>query len=275
MAWCPICKNEYRAGITVCPDCNEELVAELNEEQSADYVLLFQTDDESMKNKVTAYLTHCGIGIKEETVEPEEASEESPSLLYSVFVPQKDAKEAMQEMRTVLYVDAKEKEDGPTAEISRRRSVPEPSTVYVEAKDRYQEYRSSGIMFLVFAVALLIFAILNMTGVISLMNSPLSLILMAILVVVFFGVGIGSLKKTSSLKAEAANEENRTEQLKTYLAEKFPKEVLDAMAEPEMSEEILYLKQLDVMKESVLSDYPGLDESYLDALLEDYYNSIG
>ena len=31
MPWCPKCKNEYRAGITVCPDCNEELMEELEE----------------------------------------------------------------------------------------------------------------------------------------------------------------------------------------------------------------------------------------------------
>lgn len=29
MAWCPKCKNEYRKGITHCPDCNTDLVEEL------------------------------------------------------------------------------------------------------------------------------------------------------------------------------------------------------------------------------------------------------
>ncbi|MEH2958982.1 hypothetical protein [Candidatus Merdisoma sp. JLR.KK006] len=29
MAWCPKCKNEYRKGITHCPDCNMDLVEEL------------------------------------------------------------------------------------------------------------------------------------------------------------------------------------------------------------------------------------------------------
>lgn len=32
MAFCPNCEAEYKAGITVCPDCDIELVAELTPE---------------------------------------------------------------------------------------------------------------------------------------------------------------------------------------------------------------------------------------------------
>lgn len=278
MAWCPNCKNEYRAGITVCPDCNVELLEELKEEQTEEYVLLFQTDDEAMKSKVTAYLAHCGIHMKEEISEnPEEEAEKTEEIaasvrLYSVFVPKKDIKEAMKEMRTVLYVNAEQ--DGPTAELKKKQPEREVSSVYIEAKDRYQEYRSSGFMFLGFAAVLLIFDLCNMLGVLSIMNSPFSLIMMTILVAAFFFVGISSLKKTGSLKEEAAKEETQSEQLRAYLAKEFPKEVLDAMAEPELSEEILYLKQMDAMKEKMMREYPELPESYLDTLLEDYYNSL-
>ena len=34
MAFCPDCEAEYRAGITVCPDCNIDLVSELTPETS-------------------------------------------------------------------------------------------------------------------------------------------------------------------------------------------------------------------------------------------------
>ena len=49
MAWCPKCKNEYREGITVCPDCGEALVSE---EELTDWVsVLFGEQDEMEKLK--------------------------------------------------------------------------------------------------------------------------------------------------------------------------------------------------------------------------------
>ena len=33
MAWCPICKNEYREGIKICAECRVELVDHLEEEE--------------------------------------------------------------------------------------------------------------------------------------------------------------------------------------------------------------------------------------------------
>lgn len=272
MAWCPVCKNEYRAGITVCPDCNEALVEEMKEELTL--VLLFQTDNEEMKNKVTAYLNHCGILLTETSEETTNEETGETVLLYSVSVPEKDAKEAAKEMRTVLMVDAENAGDGPTAGLKRRRPAPEPSTVYVDAKDRYEQYRSSGFMFLGFAVVLLVFDILNMAGVITIMSNPVSLVMMSILVIACFVAGIKSLQKTKSLRAEVRVEETKTSQINSFLAEHFPKEVLDAMSEEGMSAEILYLKQIELMKEKTLEEYPDLEETYLDALLEDYYNSL-
>lgn len=272
MAWCPVCKNEYRAGITVCPDCNEALVEEIRED--LEFVTLFQTDDEEMKNKVTAYLSHCGIELTETSKEVTNEETGEPVQLYTVLVPKKDAKEAAKEMRTVLMVTAEEANDGPTSELKRSRPAPEPSTIYVDAKDRYEAYRSSGFMFLGFAAALFVFLVLNATGIVTIMSSPTSLAMMVVLIGVFLVIGITSLQKTKTLQKEAETEENQTAEIKAFLAGHFPKSVLDAMAEEDMSEEILYLKQMDVMKTETIEKYPDLDETYLDALLEDYYNSI-
>ena len=55
MAWCPKCKNEYREGITVCPDCGETLVSE---EELTDWTsVLFGEQDEmeKLKDSISLY----------------------------------------------------------------------------------------------------------------------------------------------------------------------------------------------------------------------------
>ena len=65
MSWCPKCKNEYRAGIEICPDCNEALVEELSEDADIKYVPLFQTTDAELKEKIYQYLLHCKLNAKQ------------------------------------------------------------------------------------------------------------------------------------------------------------------------------------------------------------------
>ena len=161
MSWCPKCKNEYRAGITICPDCNEELMEELTEAIELEFVPVFQTTDEALKEKLMKYLVHCGQKVQEESMEAE--TEEGIQTVYALFVPKDDAKEALKEIRTVIAYDAKQ-ESGDAEDLKPRHRAPEPSTVYVDAKSRYQEYKSSGIMFLAFAVIFIIFGILNVSG---------------------------------------------------------------------------------------------------------------
>ena len=276
MSWCPKCKNEYRAGITVCPDCNEELMEELTEAIELEFVPLFQTDNEELKTKLVKYLVHCGRKVQEHSAEAE--TEEGLQTVYAIFVPKDDYAEAVQEIRTVIAYDAKQ--EAGEEDLKPRHRAPEPSTLYVDAKSRYQEYKSSGIMFLAFAVLFLIFGILNLVGVINIMASTVSLIIVFGAVVGFAYVGITSLMKVSSLKEEASAEENVTEDILDYLKSEFPKEAVEkilpagANAEDFTNEE-LYFVRISEIKNYVMSEYPGKDENYLDALIEDYYNSLG
>lgn len=275
MSWCPKCKNEYRAGITVCPDCNEELMEELTEAIELEFVPLFQTDNEELKTKLVKYLVHCGRKVQEQSAEAE--TEEGLQTVYAIFVPKDDYAEAVQEIRTVIAYDAKQ--EAGEEDLKPRHHAPEPSTLYVDAKSRYQEYKSSGIMFLAFAVLFLIFGILNLVGVINIMASTVSLIIVFGAVVGFAYVGITSLMKVSSLKEEASAEENVTEDILDYLKSEFPKEavekILPAGANAEdLTNEELYFVRISEIKNYVMSEYPGKDENYLDALIEDYYNSL-
>ena len=275
MSWCPKCKNEYRAGITICPDCNEELMEELTEAIELEFVPLFQTDNEELKTKLVKYLVHCGRKVQEQSAEAE--TEEGLQTVYAIFVPKDDYAEAVQEIRTVIAYDAKQ--EAGEEDLKPRHRAPEPSTLYVDAKSRYQEYKSSGIMFLAFAVLFLIFGILNLVGVINIMASTVSLIIVFGAVVGFAYVGITSLMKVSFLKEEASAEENVTEDILDYLKSEFPKEAVEKILPigvnaDDLTNEELYFVRISEIKNYVMSEYPGKDENYLDALIEEYYNSL-
>ena len=276
MSWCPKCKNEYRAGITICPDCNEELLEELSEAIALDFVPVFHTTDVEVKNKLVKYLIHCGHKVQEETGMTENEEGEQVEA-FAILVPKDDAKEALQEIHTALVYEAKQ--EAGEEDLKPRRRAPEPSTVYVDAQSRYQEYKSSGIMFLVFAVLFLIFGILNVSGMINFMASTVSLVLIFGIAVIFAYVGITSLMKVSGLKEEASAEENVTEDILDYLKDRFPKEEVKKITPEngsidELTGEELYFVRIAEIKNYVMSEYPDKDENYLDALIEDYYNSL-
>ena len=269
MSWCPKCKNEYRAGITVCPDCNEELLEELTEEMELEYVPLFQTTEEELKERIVKYLIHCGHKIKEETSSHE--NDEEITTVYFLFVPEADYREALMEVKTVLAYDP-EKEETEQAPKPKKRG-PVVSNLYVDAGERCKEYKSSGIMFLVFAALLFIFGVLNVAGMISVMASTVSLVLIFGAVILFLVVGISSLAKVSSLREEAATEEKTTDTIKDYLSLNFSKEYFESQ-EDDTSGELLYFQRVEEMKEAVMEQFPDAAEDYIDALLEDYYNSL-
>ena len=271
MSWCPKCKNEYRAGITVCPDCNEELMAELTESMELEFVPLFQTDDEALKTKLIKYLLHCGRKVQEQSGEIE--TEEGLKTIFSIFVPKNDYPEAMQEIRTVINYDAKQ--EAGEEELKPRHHAPEPSTLYVDAKARYQEYKSAGTLFLGFAAFFLVFGILNLIGVVTIMASTVSLIVIFAAVVGFAYVGVTSLMKVSSLKEEVSAEEKTTDIINDFLKETFSKEkLLKEFKGEDLSGELFYFQIMEFMKEKTAEHFPEADENYLDALLEEYYNNL-
>jgi len=69
VAWCPVCRSEYREGVEVCPECGRTLVAELPPEPEpawdpTDWVTVEEVGDRATAAIVEGYLLEEGFAVR-------------------------------------------------------------------------------------------------------------------------------------------------------------------------------------------------------------------
>lgn len=262
MPWCPKCRNEYREGFTICPDCNIQLVDELQEEE--EYVLLYQTEEEEILKKITEYLDESNVTYKTDKKKALLYDSDEKVDVYEINVPKKALKEAQ---KALLSIAAEyESENG-------EEEIYHGSTVYVDSKTKSSDYRSSGVMFIIMAILMITFALFDHFAGKNFFNNLSCIVIIAFSVCSLI-IGIGSLIHSASMKKDIVEEENSDNEVKEYLSLNFSKEVLDKLTGEELPEELAYLNRYEKMKESVKLNFDKMDEDHIDSLIEDYYNSI-
>ncbi|MBN1211904.1 MAG: hypothetical protein JXA92_04945 [candidate division Zixibacteria bacterium] len=117
MSFCPRCRYEYEAGITVCPDCNEMLVDILPEEEEAaeikEYINWVQlarlTSLQSVEmlqevfgSKSIPVVVQSGTGHFGITGQMGPSSFRPVGGQYSIFVPEEFVADADQEAGLIL-----------------------------------------------------------------------------------------------------------------------------------------------------------------------------
>ncbi|MDO4304832.1 MAG: hypothetical protein Q4D94_13070 [Bacillota bacterium] len=242
MAWCPKCKCEYIAGITVCADCGCELVDELVEETN-------------VQGGMEAFLT-------------EDVSEEMIMAAAQAMVENGDIPEEL--------MNADELEG---FAFDEEESAPSYQGVYMNNEERAEENRTSAYTLLAVGGLGLIVIILFFVGVIdinmSVTNKYIVTGVMGVLFILFIIMGIVSLRNSKILKRKAYKENNLTTEIKKWCVENLHEESIDAALE--LSEEPLelkYFQRIDYMKKAISKQFMNLDEAYLDRLIEEVYPEI-
>ena len=301
MAWCPKCKNEYREGITKCPDCGTELVDEIQEEVEEapvgpQPVILMKSADRDVAEKAVKYLRYSGIlssalanGVPEEASD-EEVSDEDTSGEEEFLVIVADVEldnaldclinldpgETVDEDRLYeLVPDIEDRldeieEEKATQEFSELRS--EASSVYVKKKDKHTDLRFSGFSFIGFGIIGVVILLLNFFHVINLFNTY-SLIVMAIVFLVFFIIGFSSLHRAKQVKSSVAVEDEFTESLNEFVREHLGDEVIDDWYDESKQDQENYFEIQDKMISMMKAEFPNIHPSYIEEIAEERYNS--
>jgi len=282
MPWCPKCKNEYKAGYTVCADCGTELVDSLESGMKAVY---FGADEEIYE--MAKFLRANGIKKSEVSYDEKENT-------YELKVESEVMAEAQKMIRVYLQNIAAANEVKQAAEAMSAMSEEE-----LEALQREKEYRIKEMMRAPYedadkkaedyksgADALLIVGIIGVVALVLLNLGVLPISLpaftkamitgvMGIMFMIFVFMGITSRKSYAKLKSQANSDKDTKADIKKYLKEtinvdEFDKELCDD--EPSM--EILYFRRMEKLKEMVFAYSEGIDVSFAEYILEEVYPEI-
>lgn len=285
MAWCPKCKTEYREGIAVCADCGSTLLETL-ENECNQCIALFDKEEEA--NKFLEFLTYSNItngsiyydeGQDGYAVLVDEDSLEEVKKLYRAYditeAKQKaeeknDLKDALEEaFRETTSLEEKEARD---VEIPLTKVMPKSSVTYVKKEERYNDFRSTFYIFLVFGIAGIIFTIMNMVGVIDLFSSWLQYLILGAVSVAFIFVALFSFKKSKTIFDEIDEEKEITTTIKEWLTENITEETLAQFDNDTDAKEVIFLKKIEYIKHLLYERYTFDNEAYVDELIEEFYN---
>ncbi len=143
---------------------------------------------------------------------------------------------------------------------------------YIFKEDRHKDLAGTVWIFLIFGIVGLIFVILNMAGILTILNGWIPNTVMGVLFLFFLYVAASTNTKAKSMKAEIAEENRLTEEINRWLSEHLTEDYLASIHNDELSDELNYIKMTDAIKELLLEQFGAQNLSYLDRLIEEYYN---
>ena len=296
MPWCPKCKNEYQDGITMCADCNIPLVDELPNDE--DYKAVAFIDEEELAGKLKEYLEFSSINAivdydeKEESyavkVSPDDYQEarvafqafyrveKSREAAMDILTGADDGSEADENISEALdgieEEDLNEDEKRLLAQAIVSEQVYKPAEVYVTKSDESKDMFSTALTFLGFAVALLILLVLSLTKVIEAFSNTASLVTIGVLAVGCCLVGINAVKRSKKAEIASHDEEELTEKVKAWMDENITDDTFKELDAEELSEEILYLKRAEIIRNRLNEVFPGMNDDFVDAMIDDFYD---
>lgn len=306
MPWCPECKTEYREGITVCSDCGKELVENL--EEVSDYVVLCPIDKEEVAKKLVQYLSYSNFESYYEYSNEEDCypvyvhenelkkAKKAFNAFYTVELEslEKDANKKTLDTEVPLTNLSQEVEEDPDNLLSFEEDSPKSPLLqsqqeeeekekitsmmydggaYEKKSEKSKELRSTAITFFAFGIGGLILVILNVTGIISIINGTLAYIVMTCLFLGFIAIGANSVTRAKKTAKEAIEEEEKTTKINRYLEDNITEHVILSMKDNNLSEEANFIKIMEGIKSMVMNEFGTIDAAFLDYLVEEFYNN--
>lgn len=274
MSWCPNCKNEYREGITICADCGCELVAS-EEVQEGERLIFGEKEQMEELKRFLEWNNLEGISLR---LDEEDG-------MYELLVQKADKQKAAQIAAVYLQQEAARsretaEQEGAEEEETEQEKV-SYTGIYENSAEKAADNRSSAwILFVVGGIGMLVL-ILGMTGILPLPigGSDKYMIygVMSAVFLVFLVMGVISMRNSKVFAQKAESENSLRQTLVDWCEEHMNAEEIDAglmESEEDCSEELLYFRRFEKMKELLNYQFVNLDQAFLDNFIDEQYEKV-
>jgi hypothetical protein len=247
MAWCPVCRNEYREGIKVCADCGAELVDELPEESEDIRVGLFTEKELMRRPEVMRKLAQEASGMAsaeemEEFLEEEASGEETESVPEGFEEPDPEEAEA------VLG-----------------------HSVYMDSASQAEENRSSGWVLLIVGILGIIGVILGLCGILPVRigNPYLFYGVISAVFLLFVVMGVISMRNAKVFEHRAKSEQSLEKSVMDWVGSSLTPEEIDREIPSDTEDGSLYYQRVSVLTSRINHQFVNLDPGFVEHLIDE------
>ncbi len=158
-----------------------------------------------------------------------------------------------------------------TMEKAKSVDIAKNTYVYTNAEDSLNENMSTAWTFLCVGVVGIIFTVLNLTGVLHIMQGGLQKGLTLLIFIAFMVYGIWVIRSKKDMIAKVEKEKSDRKKYTEWMKEKFTDEVLSNLGTMEASAEELELLQINYMSDELVKHFPEINPNFADRLAEDFF----
>lgn len=143
---------------------------------------------------------------------------------------------------------------------------------YMEPQKRYEDHKSTGILFLSLGVIGTVITILYWTNVLKFPLSSFQLLILLAMFLAFIGFGIFSMKRAAEVFQTIETENNLVADMRKWIEETRENFCVSDTAGLSGSE--LYFQREQDIHDAIMDQFPDIDESLLDIFVEETYQAL-
>lgn len=266
MAWCPVCKNEYREGITECSECKVPLVDNL---EDCELVKILYGTREGLE-ELKDYLEYNAVKPVQIDFDKEEGTE-------ALFVSEKDKLRSIKLISTLMKQKQLEQLEA-NKEMEFTDVKPQDTSAmlgfsdYTSNAKKAEDNKSAAYALLGVGVLGIVFVILGFLDVLPFHpgNRYLLYGVMGAMFALFFVMGCISLKNAKGFEKKAITENTLTDTIKEWCVANLTKDVIDSSFQTAgKSEEELYFYRASFMKKRLNTQFMNLDQAFIESFIDD------